>query len=105
VDSTTSTALEALASGRPLIATSVGGIPEVVRDGETGLLVPEKDPVALAAAIEQLRADAELRERLSRRAREFAVQRLSWDTTIDALEQTFERAIARYAGGTVSAAR
>jgi glycosyltransferase involved in cell wall biosynthesis len=105
VDSTTSTALEALASGRPLIATSVGGIPEVVRDGETGLLVPQKDPVALAAAIEQLRADAELRERLSRRAREFAVQRLSWDTTIDGLERTFERAIARYTGGAVSAAR
>jgi glycosyltransferase involved in cell wall biosynthesis len=105
VDSTTSTALEALASGRPLIATSVGGIPEVVRDGETGLLVAQKDPVALAAAIERLRADAELRERLSRRAREFAVQRLSWDTTIDALERTFERAIAHYAGGAVSAAR
>jgi phosphatidyl-myo-inositol dimannoside synthase len=105
VDSTTSTALEALASGRPLIATSVGGIPEVVRDSETGLLVPEKDPVALAAAIEQLRADAELRERLSKRARQVAVQRLSWDTTIDAFEQTFERAIAHYAGGAVSAAR
>src|SRR5262249_34914590 len=51
VDSTTSTALEALAAGRPLIATSVGGIPEVVRDGETGLLVPQKDPAALAAAV------------------------------------------------------
>lgn len=104
VDATTSTAPEALAAGRPLIATSVGGIPEVVHDGENGLLVPQKDPVALAAAIERLRADSELRERLSRRAREFAVERLSWGATIDALERTFESAIARYTGGAGSAA-
>jgi glycosyltransferase involved in cell wall biosynthesis len=104
VDSTTSTALEALAAGRPLIATTVGGIPEVVHDGENGLLVPQKDPVALAAAIERLRAGPELRERLSRRAREFAVERLSWGATIDAFERTFESAIARYTGGAGSAA-
>ena len=105
VDATTSTALEALASGRPLIATRVGGIPEVVRDGENGLLVPQKDPAALAAAIERLRADSALRERLARNAREFAVERLSWDSTVDALERAFERAIADYAGGAGSAAR
>jgi glycosyltransferase involved in cell wall biosynthesis len=104
VDSTTSTVLEALACGRPLIATKVGGIPEVVRDGENGLLVPEKDPAALAAAIERLRVDAELRQRLSERARESAVERLSWDATIDALERVFELAIAHYAGGAGSAA-
>jgi phosphatidyl-myo-inositol dimannoside synthase len=104
VDATTSTALEALASGRPLIATSVGGIPEVVRDGENGLLVPQKDPVAIAAAIEQLRGDSDLRQRLSGRAREFAVQRLSWDATIDGLERTFEQAAGNYAGGAGSTA-
>lgn len=105
VDATTSTALEALASGRPLIASRVGGIPEVVHDGENGLLVAPKDPAALAAAIERLRGDSELRERLSRNAREFAVERLSWDATVDALERTFQRAIADYAGGAGSAAR
>ncbi len=99
VDATTSTALEALAAGRPLIASNVGGIPEIVRDGENGLLVPPKDPAALAAAIERLRADSELRERISRNAREFAVERLTWKAAIDALETTFERAIARHAGG------
>jgi glycosyltransferase involved in cell wall biosynthesis len=102
VDSTTSTALEALAAGRPLIASAVGGIPEVVLDGENGILVPQKDPVALAAAIEQLRADPELRRRLSLRAREFALQRLSWDATIDAFQRTFERVIAHDDGGTGS---
>jgi glycosyltransferase involved in cell wall biosynthesis len=105
VDATTSTALEALASGRPLIASIVGGIPEVVRDGENGLLVPQKDPAALAAAIERLRAEPELRQRLSRKARGYALDQLSWDATIDALEQTFERAIAHGSGGADSAAR
>jgi glycosyltransferase involved in cell wall biosynthesis len=94
VDSTTSTVPEALASGRPLIATAVGGIPELVRDGENGLLVPQKDPAALAAAIERLRGDPDLRERLSHRAREFAVERLGWEATIDALEAAFAGAIA-----------
>lgn len=99
VDTTTSTALEALASGRALIATSVGGIPEVVRDGENGLLVAQKDPVALAAAIDRLRVDPELRQRLAMRARESAVERLSWDAAIDAFERTFERAIADHIRG------
>lgn len=102
VDATTSTALETLAAGRPLIASKVGGIPEVVHDGENGLLVPQKDPAALADAIERLRADSGLGERLSRNAREFALERLSWDASIDALEGTLERTIARYAGGTGS---
>ena len=105
VDATTSTALEALASGRPLIATMVGGIPEVIHDGENGLLVPQKDPDALAAAIERLQADSELRQRLSGQAREFALRRLSWDATIEAFERTFERVIAHCAGGAGSAAR
>ncbi len=45
------TILEAMAAGRPVVATTVGGIPEVVRDGETGLLVPERDPRRLAEAV------------------------------------------------------
>lgn len=94
VDATTSTALEALAAGRPLIATTVGGIPEIVHDGENGLLVPQRDPVALASAIARLRADSDLRQRLSRRGREVAVQRLSWDATITDLERVFEGATA-----------
>lgn len=103
VDATTSTALEALASGRPLIATSVGGIPEVVRDGENGLLVPQKDPAALATAIDRLRADPELCQRLAVQARKSAVEQHSWDASIDAFERTLERAIA-HTRGAVSAA-
>jgi glycosyltransferase involved in cell wall biosynthesis len=56
---------EALALGTPVISTDVTGIPEVVRDGETGLLVPQHDPPALADALDRLLANPELRVRLA----------------------------------------
>jgi glycosyltransferase involved in cell wall biosynthesis len=56
--------LEAMARRRPVVATPVGGTPEVVADGQTGLLVPPRDPHALAQAIGRLLDDAELRRRL-----------------------------------------
>ena len=57
-------ALEASAMEVPVVATSVGGVPEVVADGQTGLLVPAADPAALARALRQLVADPPLRRRL-----------------------------------------
>ncbi|MBA4379052.1 MAG: glycosyl transferase family 1, partial [Gemmatimonas sp.] len=57
-------AAEAGACGRPVVATRVSSLPEVVRDGETGLLVPPDDPDALAAAILKLLGDPGLRHRL-----------------------------------------
>jgi glycosyltransferase involved in cell wall biosynthesis len=62
------TVLEALAVGSPVIATSVGGVPEVVRDGENGLLVPPSDPDALSSAIRRLLTNDELRRRLGEAA-------------------------------------
>ena len=56
-------AVEALACGRPVVASNVGGLPEIVKDGETGLLVPPGDVAALRGAIERL-ADDRLRKRL-----------------------------------------
>ena len=61
--------LEASACGRAMIATDVPGCRDVVRDGETGLLVPLEDPVALAAAIGRLASDAALRQKLGATAR------------------------------------
>ena len=61
--------MEAMATGRPVISCSVSGIPELVRDGETGLLVPPDDPAALAAAVERLACDDALRLRLGRQGR------------------------------------
>jgi glycosyltransferase involved in cell wall biosynthesis len=59
------TLVEALAVGTPAIATSVGGVPEIVTHGENGLLVPPGDPAALAAAIRRFLADDALRARLT----------------------------------------
>jgi glycosyltransferase involved in cell wall biosynthesis len=61
--------VEAAACGLPIVTTAVSGIPELVRDGETGLVVPERDPAALALAIERLLDSPALRADLSRRAR------------------------------------
>ncbi|MGH8501395.1 MAG: glycosyltransferase [Gammaproteobacteria bacterium] len=61
--------LEAMALGTPCVATAVTGIPEAVRDGVTGLIVPQHDPATLAVALERLLTDAALRERLARGAR------------------------------------
>jgi glycosyltransferase involved in cell wall biosynthesis len=58
-------AVEALAVGTPVVSTAVGGVPEVVRDGENGLLVPARDPAALAAALRAVLTDDDLRGRLA----------------------------------------
>jgi len=71
--------LEALAAGLPIVATAVGGIPELVGDGENGILVPPREPKALAAAIERLCSDVELRARMGHRSlalsREYDIDR------------------------------
>ncbi|RPH63753.1 MAG: colanic acid biosynthesis glycosyltransferase WcaL, partial [Acidobacteria bacterium] len=61
--------LEAMAVGAPCVATDVTGIPEAIQDGETGFVVPQHDPVALAAATERLLDDPELRARIAGHAR------------------------------------
>src|SRR5206468_318440 len=61
--------LEAMASGRAVVASRVDGIPDAVGDGETGLLVPPEDPVALAGALRALLEDGARRERLGARGR------------------------------------
>lgn len=78
VDGTTSTVPEAMATGKPLITTNVGGIIELARDGDNALVVPEKDPHALAVAIDRLRNDSALSKRIATQARRFAVERLTW---------------------------
>jgi glycosyltransferase involved in cell wall biosynthesis len=63
-------ALEAMAAGLPLVTTPVGAIPDIVRDGEEGLIVPARDPEALGAALRRLVADPELRRKLGDNARQ-----------------------------------
>jgi glycosyltransferase involved in cell wall biosynthesis len=69
--------LEAMAAGRPIVATRVGGVPEIIEDGETGLLVPPNDPGALAKALRKVAEDGVWRERAGERARERAEREFS----------------------------
>lgn len=66
--------IEAMANGCAVVATSVGGVPEVVRHGREGLLVPPGDARALASALSRLGSDHELRERLGKAAAERAAE-------------------------------
>ncbi|MFP5245137.1 MAG: glycosyltransferase family 4 protein [Thermoanaerobaculia bacterium] len=71
--------LEALACGLPIIATNTGGIPSIVTHEHNGLLVPPNDSRALAAAIDRLANDAELRQRLASNARASVLPKYSWE--------------------------
>jgi glycosyltransferase involved in cell wall biosynthesis len=71
-------ALEAMASGTPVIASGVGGLPEVVQHGETGFLVPPGDATALRQRIETLLGDRDLASRMGARARERVLARWTW---------------------------
>jgi glycosyltransferase involved in cell wall biosynthesis len=85
------TVVEALAVGTPVIATSVGGVPEIVRDGENGLLVPPGDPAAFAEAIRRFFGEPGLRERL-RSAASASVERFAPERVYGELERILEAA-------------
>lgn len=76
--------LEAAAAGLPLVATNVPGCREVVRDGENGILVPERDGKALADALERLALDPAMRARMSVRSREIACSEFAEDRVLAA---------------------
>jgi glycosyltransferase involved in cell wall biosynthesis len=85
--------LEAMAHGKTVIATPVGGIPTVIEDGKTGLLVPVRDTAALRAAIERALGDPELRRRLGRAARKRVEGYCSWSRVTDATLSVYASAV------------
>ena len=94
----------AFAHGRPVIASRVGGLPDFVRDGENGLLVPASDPTALADAIETVARNRALLERLASGARESSAHEMSWE--VFAARSLVEiRALARVAKTPAETAR
>ena len=87
--------LEAMARRRPVVASAVGGIPEVITDGVDGLLVPPADPAALAAAIGSLLADPSLSERIGEAGYRSVADRFSIDAQVKRTEVVYDEELAR----------
>jgi glycosyltransferase involved in cell wall biosynthesis len=87
--------MQAAACGLPAVTTPIGAIKEAVVDGQTGLLVAPRSPPALAAALERLMTDADLRARMGAAAHAYAQANFGIDRMLDAMEAVF----ARVAGG------
>jgi glycosyltransferase involved in cell wall biosynthesis len=87
--------LEAMRLGRPIVATAVGGTPEVVEDGVTGLLVPGRDPRALGEAISGLLQDPERRQRMGAEAARRLERVFDEERVIDALLDAYRAALER----------
>jgi glycosyltransferase involved in cell wall biosynthesis len=85
-------AREAMAYGRAVVATHVGGLVDAVEDGFTGLLVAPRDPAALREALERLLGDEVLRRELGRRARAAVAERMSWEAATAATIASYEAA-------------
>jgi glycosyltransferase involved in cell wall biosynthesis len=86
-----SAVLEAMACERPVVATKAGGIPEAVRDGETGVLVPPHDEAALAAGIVQLLKDPSMRKRFGQAGRERVVSEFSVERLVTGTARVYEK--------------
>ena len=85
--------LEAMAHGRPVVATRVGGLLDLVVDGETGIVVPPRDSAALRSALERLLADPDLRRRLGAAGRDRARTYFSWEKVTDATLAAYAEAV------------
>jgi glycosyltransferase involved in cell wall biosynthesis len=90
--------LEALAAGRPVVATRVGGIPEIVRDGETGLLVPPEDPAALAQAVVRMLSDPALASRLGSNGARLVREHFTLDSMVEGNERVYREILSERRG-------
>lgn len=93
VDGLPNALLEAMGAGRPVVASRVAGVPDVIDDGVHGLIVPERDPDALADALVRLLDDPALAARLGAAARARVEQELTWERTAERFEALFRRAV------------
>jgi glycosyltransferase involved in cell wall biosynthesis len=90
--------LEAMALRRPVVATNVGGIPEMIEDGVTGLLVPPHDAPALATAISRLLLDHPLADMLARAGHDQVHERFCIELMVQAIQTLYDEGAARIAG-------
>jgi glycosyltransferase involved in cell wall biosynthesis len=83
--------LEAMSAARPIVASRGAGVPDVLTDGECGLLVPENDPPALAAAICRLLDDPALAARLGAAAQQHIARQFTWEHTVQQFDEVYQR--------------
>ena len=86
--------LEAMSLGKPVVATAVGGVPSVIESGVNGLLVPPGDPQSLAASLNELAGDENLRQRLGSQARTDALAKHGLEAMIRSVEKIYEEVLA-----------
>jgi glycosyltransferase involved in cell wall biosynthesis len=87
--------MEAMAAGLPVVSTAVGGVPELVRNGETGLLVPSEDAGALTRAVQALVDDSSRRQAMGAAARQHAVAHFDIRHTVRMYEELYESLLRR----------
>ena len=92
VDGLPNVLLEAMAAGRPIVASRIAGIPAVIQDSVNGLLIPPKDPDALSRAMNYLLEESAIRESLSSAARTSVQSELSWSVVSQRVASTLEAA-------------
>ncbi len=83
--------LEAEACGIPVVVSNVGGLPEVVKDGETGFIVPPRDPEATVNAIEKILSSEELYRKLSSNARDFVLENYDWKENFKLITEVYQK--------------
>jgi L-malate glycosyltransferase len=86
--------LEASSCGIPVVVSNVGGLPEIVVDGKTGLMIPPNDEVAAAECFEKLFVSPSLRDRLGQGGRRWVSERYEWNQTASIMENLYEEVIA-----------
>ncbi|HOU49474.1 MAG TPA: glycosyltransferase family 4 protein, partial [Candidatus Aminicenantes bacterium] len=86
--------MDAMAARLPVVATRVGGIPEVVEDGETGILIPPRDPETLARTILRLANDRELAGRLGAQGFESVQRKFSAEAMVSRIVDLYEKIAA-----------
>lgn len=83
--------LEAMAAGLPVVATPVGGIPDFLRDGETGLFCEVKNPKSIAEKVKILLVNKVLREKIIKNAQEMVLRDYDWDLIAGKMRNIFEK--------------
>jgi glycosyltransferase involved in cell wall biosynthesis len=90
--------LEYMEAARPIVATAVGGVPDLIEPGVSGLLVPRHDPAALADAVASLLRDPDRARELGKRARERSRREFDFQVTVDRVQELYERLLAAKRG-------